>query len=292
MAFTPLVAIPIQLQDSTTSVNMSGGSLEFFLAGTSTPTNLFSNSGGTSIGTSITLNSGGYPEAAGNVITLFRDSSIALKIVGKDASAITVWTSDGLEDSLVLLASTSNAKGASLIGVEDAGNFFAGDDQEAVNQDIGGSYLKNTVDRTGITATYTFASGGVIAMADQEIQRALLVDYAVKHNTITSVSGVLTLDLVTGNSFSTTLFENVTSIVIDNPPATGIRGDLSILFIQDSGGGAFTVAWPTTGANPVKWPGGTAPVITTTNSAEDEITLRTFTAGNPWRGGFSQVFGF
>ena len=94
--FVPLIPIPIQLQDSTTSVNMSSGTLEFFLSGTSTPTNLFSNNTGTSIGNSITLNAGGYPESGGNVITLFRDASIALKIVGKNAAGTILWTADKL----------------------------------------------------------------------------------------------------------------------------------------------------------------------------------------------------
>lgn len=92
--FVPLQALPAQFQDSTTSVNLSGGTLTFFLAGTSTPTNLFSDNAGTSIGTSITLNSGGYPESGGNVIYLFRDDSIDLKIVLKDATSGTEWTAD------------------------------------------------------------------------------------------------------------------------------------------------------------------------------------------------------
>ena len=285
MAFVPLLPIPIQLQDSTTSLNMSGGSLEFFLAGTSTPTNLFSNSSGTSIGPSISLNAGGYPEAAGHIITLFRDSSIALKIVGKDAAEITVWTADGLKDSLVILASTSNAEGASLVGVEDAGSFFVGTELEAITQDIGANYLKNTVDKTGITATYTFA-GGVIAMADNEIRRALLLDYAVKNNSVSSAAGVLTLDLTTGNSFVTTLTENITTVTISNPPATGNYGQFVWKIIQDGAGGAFTVTFPAS----FIWPGGTAPVITTSNGAIDEVTARTIDAGTEWRGSFSQAF--
>lgn len=286
MAFVPLISIPIQLQDSTTSVNMSGGSLEFFLAGTSTPTNLFSDNSGTSIGTSIGLNSGGYPEAGGNVITLFRDSSIAIKIVGKDAADDVVWTSDGLKDSLVLLASTANAEGASLVSVEDSGNFFTGTELETVTQDIGGSYLKNTVNRTGITAVYTFASGGVLALADQEIRRALLVDYAVKHKVVSSSSNVIELDLEDGNSFVTTLTENITTVTLSNPPATGIYGQLVWKIIQDGAGGAFTVTFPAS----VLWPSGTAPTITVTNDAIDEITLRTIDAGTEWRGSFSQAF--
>ena len=95
--YVPLGPLPLQFSDSVTSVNMSGGTVEFFLAGTSTPTNLFSDNAGTSIGTSITLNSGGMPESGGNVITLWRDISISLKLVLKNAAGTAISTSDNLE---------------------------------------------------------------------------------------------------------------------------------------------------------------------------------------------------
>jgi hypothetical protein len=94
--YIPLSALPFQFQDTVTSRNMSGGSIEFYLAGTNTPTNLFSDSAGTSIGTSITLNSGGMPESGGNVITLWRDESIALKLVLKSAAGAVISTSNNL----------------------------------------------------------------------------------------------------------------------------------------------------------------------------------------------------
>lgn len=283
--FVPLLAIPIQLQDSTTSVNMASGSLEFFLAGTSTPTNMFSDNAGTSIGTSITLNSGGYPESGGNVITLFIDSSISYKIVGKDAAAATVFTSDNIGSSLSILASVSNAKGASLIGVEDSGAFFAAAEVEAILADIGGNYLKKDVAKT-ITAVYTFGSGGALALADFQIRRAELLDYGITHNAVSSSSGTVVLDLETGNSFVTTLTENITTVTLSNPPATGTYGQLVWKIIQDGSAGAFTVAFPAS----VLWPSGTAPTITVTNDAIDEVTLRTIDAGTQWRGSFSQAF--
>lgn len=88
--YIALTNIPIQLQDLTTSVNLSGGSLEFYLAGTSTPTNLYSDDTGTSIGTSITLNSGGLPESNNNVVTLYYDSDVAVDIATKNSSGTEV----------------------------------------------------------------------------------------------------------------------------------------------------------------------------------------------------------
>ena len=94
--YIPLQNTPLQLQDSITSINMTGGSLEFFLAGTTTETDLFSDSTGSSIGSSCVINSGGYPESGSNVITLFRDQSIPLKVVAKDATGLIIWTADGI----------------------------------------------------------------------------------------------------------------------------------------------------------------------------------------------------
>lgn len=92
--YVPLTPLPFQYQDAVTSANMIAGSIAFFLAGTSTPTNLFSDDAGTSIGTSVTLNSGGYPESGGNVIALFQDDSIALRLVLRNAVGGTIDTVD------------------------------------------------------------------------------------------------------------------------------------------------------------------------------------------------------
>ena len=42
---------------------------------------------------------------------------------------------------------------------------------------------------------------------------------------------------------------------------------LSLKIIQDSGASGYTITWPTS----VKWPGGTAPTLTSTASAEDQL---------------------
>lgn len=113
--YIPLVNVPIQYQDTVTGANLSGGSLEFYQAGTSTATPLFSDDEGTSIGTSITLNSGGMPESGGSVINLFRDQSIALKLVLKNAAGSIVATFDDIP-AVASFDSTSSNK---LAGIEE-----------------------------------------------------------------------------------------------------------------------------------------------------------------------------
>lgn len=128
--YVPISPVPLQFMDGNGDP-LSGATLSFFLSGTSTPTNLFSDNIGTSIGSSITTNSRGYPESGGNVITLFRDTSVDIKIELDDGS--TVFTSDGLNSELDVLASTANGEGASLVSIEDtAGNFTATDVEGAL----------------------------------------------------------------------------------------------------------------------------------------------------------------
>jgi hypothetical protein len=106
--YIPVTNIPIQFVDAS-GVPLVGGSLEFYLAGTSTATDLFSDDAGTSIGTSIDLNALGYPESGGNLVFLFRDQSKALKIVLKDALAATVGTFDDIP-AVASFDSASSAK--------------------------------------------------------------------------------------------------------------------------------------------------------------------------------------
>lgn len=56
------------------------------------------------------------------------------------------------------LASTANGEGASLVGVEDAGNWFATGDVESILQ-----YLAEEVDKAQDYVTYTVGTGGVTA---------------------------------------------------------------------------------------------------------------------------------
>jgi len=179
------------------------------------------------------------------------------------------------EDTVLALAAT-------LVSVADTAGNFTAVNVETVLAELSDNFLKlGRVNTIAAVQTHTAA----VQLSDNELRRPLLLDFAIKHNAVSSVSGTLTLDLSTGNSFVTTLDEN-TTIVISNPPATGNYGQFAIKIIQDGAGGAYTVTWPAA----VKWPSGTAPVITVTNNAIDEVTLRTIDAGAEWRGSFSQAF--
>jgi hypothetical protein len=121
--YIPLSPFPIQAVDANGSP-LVGGTIEFYLSGTTTPANLFSDSAGTSIGTSVTLNSLGYPASGGNVVTLFRNTAVNYKLIAKTALGVTIWTADTLNSVLTVIASVSASEGASLVGIQDAANNY------------------------------------------------------------------------------------------------------------------------------------------------------------------------
>ena len=110
---------------------------------------------------------------------------------------------------------------------------------------------------------------------DKELDRAMFKDYGVKHQTVASIDGVLTIDWTLGNSVFVLLTENITSIVLENPPPAGYYGQLRIRFLQNSTGGWAVSGWPTT-----KWAAGAAPTMTpAATTGRDVILLETDDVG-------------
>ncbi len=252
--------------------NSSGAKLFFFEFGTSTPKTTFSDFALTSSNTDPVLS-----DADGFFGDIFTDiqGTVTLE-TSADVNVYGPIDFFAPEDGISALAA------ANVSVLDTAGNFTA-TDVELVLKEISDDWAKLARTNT-FSAIQTFTAA--LQISDQELRRALLLDYAVKHNSISSAAGTLTIDLTTGNSFVTTLTENITTVTISNPPATGDYGQFVIKIIQDGAGGAFTITWPAS----VLWPGGTAPTITVTNNAIDEVTLRTIDAGTEWRGSFSQAF--
>lgn len=125
-----------------------------------------------------------------------------------------------------------------------------------------------------------------LRMFDTVVSGAAFENYGVVSNVTTSTSGTLVLTYEDGQVYEHTLTENVTTVSIALPPASGTLGEILIKFKQN-GTGSWTVAWPAS----VKWPGGVAPVITTTaTTGTDLISLKTWDAGTTWYGNFSQDY--
>jgi hypothetical protein len=111
----------------------------------------------------------------------------------------------------------------------------------------------------------------------------VLDDYAIQHATAGSAAGVADIDFEDGNSHYLPLTENITTLTLSNPPVSGRLGQLEIEILQDSV--ARTIAWPAS----VKWPGGTAPDLSTTN-ATYLVHLRTRDGGTTYLGSYLENF--
>lgn len=121
--------------------------------------------------------------------------------------------------------------------------------------------------------------GGTLGCLDNVVSRPELQDYAETSTTPSSSAGTLTLDLETGNVFEVTLTEDVTTLNLNNPPASGSAGSIFLIIAQDATGG-WSITWP----GSVQWPGGTAPTLTGTASSVDIVSLVTRDGGTTWYG--------
>jgi hypothetical protein len=96
-------------------------------------------------------------------------------------------------------------------------------------------------------------------------------------NVLGNRTGATTLNLATGNVFSITL-TGATNFTITGATA-GAACSFGLYLKQDATGSRL-VTWPAS----VKWPGGTAPTLTTTAAATDIIVLESIDGGATWFG--------
>jgi len=92
-------------------------------------------------------------------------------------------------------------------------------------------------------------------------------------------SNTLTLDLSLGSVFYVPLNANITTITISGFAASGNVNSFTLMFTAD--GTARTVTWPSS----IKWPGGTAPTLTSTNNKVDVLNFFS-------RDGGTTIYGF
>ena len=94
-------------------------------------------------------------------------------------------------------------------------------------------------------------------------------------------AGVLTLDCSLANTFAVSLNAAITSFTVSNIPTTGSYYEFNLEFTAD--GTARSVTW-TFSSVAVKWPGGTAPTLTSTSGKKDTFVFYTYDAGTTWLG--------
>lgn len=107
--------------------------------------------------------------------------------------------------------------------------------------------------------------------------------YVEKTQSVTAAT-TTTVDLKLGNILLLDHSTNVTTLTLNNVPGfTGRTYSITIERTKDASGTARSITWPAS----FKWPGGTAPTLTSTTGAVDIITAYTRNAGTTWRAFFS-----
>ena len=137
---------------------LSGGSIEAYLAGTTTPTPMYTDNVGTSAGATITLNARGEPEVSSNTVNIWTDDSISYKFVLKDSAGASIWTTDniskttGTDVTAATIADLRSLTPGNLVSAYIQGYYAAGDggaghfywDASATESDDGGSVILPT----------------------------------------------------------------------------------------------------------------------------------------------------
>jgi len=138
------------------------------------------------------------------------------------------------------------------------------------------------------TANVLFRStGNTFEIGSSTVTNNLAVYGAVNETqTFVTISlSTLNLVLTSASFFVVNLNSSITATNFLNPPATSRA--YSFVLQLCSTGVARSVVWPTT----VKWPGGSAPVLTTLLTSVDSFTFLTYDGGNNYFG-FPSGFDF
>ena len=119
---------------------------------------------------------------------------------------------------------------------------------------------------------------GTLGLADNEVDRPWLKDYAVSVKNYGSIATNSIFDYSLGPVFTATFVSSAT-LSISNPPASGRYGEVMLILCN---GGVGSVTWTN-----FKWPGGIAPILAT--AGVDIIAALTVDGGASWRGSIAQA---
>jgi hypothetical protein len=95
--YYPIHPLPFPIMNPDTGNAASGFTLEAYLAGTSTPTNMYSDDAGTVIGTTLSINSKGYPiNGASSVVSIFLETGLDYDFILRDEESNQEWAISGI----------------------------------------------------------------------------------------------------------------------------------------------------------------------------------------------------
>jgi hypothetical protein len=170
------------------------------------------------------------------------------------------------------------AEGCAPSGINDAirtlmshlKNFQSGTSADTYNANVAAITTANIV-TANVTGTATVA---VVQMADNNLIRPKLMDYAIKGSALGNTGTAATINFESANFFSATSTA-ATTWAFTNPVASG---DFGGFVLELTNGGAYTQVWPAA----VDWPAGAAPTLTA--SGKDILVFVTRDAGTTYHG--------
>ena len=128
-----------------------------------------------------------------------------------------------------------------------------------------------------ITAT-TVSSTNLLTTSG-DLTTTKLTDYSESKSSPTISSSALTLDLNNSQVFTVALNSNISTLTISNVEARANTAQ-GFTLILTADGTARTISWP----GSVKWPSGTGPTLTSTNTKVDILSFLTPDNGTTWYG--------
>jgi hypothetical protein len=141
----------------------------------------------------------------------------------------------------------------------------------------GGTTTRVLYNNSGVLGEYPITGSGSVVLSTSPTVTTGTYTGLNETQTSPSISGgTLTLNCAVGNVFAVALNASVTTLSFTNVPASGKAYALTLSLTAN--GTAYTITW---GAA-VKWPGGTAPTLTSTNGKVDTFVLYTYDGGTTW----------
>jgi len=230
---------------------------------------LFAAAGsGTSVGLQVgsgkTLSVGGTLVGSGTVTLDSAAISAASATISDLGTVTTVDLNGGTIDGVTIGGTTAGAITATNLTGTGTITFNG-----ATVTDLG---TVGTIDLNGGTVDGVTVGGSVAGAVTATTLKS--TSTRETSNNVTQSTGTLTLDCATGNAFSFTPSQNITTLTITNVPSSGDAYSM----VLKIAGSAYTIAW---GAA-VKWAGGQAPALSSSN--HDVIVLMTVDGGTTWYG--------
>lgn len=218
-------------------------------------------------------------------ITLF-DGTTGKAIKASTLTGLLKATS-GVPAAVVSGTDIKTVGGASLLGSGDVG---------AIGAAYGGTGVANNAANTitfsgnyGLTLTLSNTtsvslptSGTLATLAGTETLSGKTITALKETKTAPTIStNVVTIDCSAGNMFAVALNAAINSFTVSNIPSAGTMYAFVLEFTAD--GTPRTATWTFQGVA-VKWAGGTAPTLTSTNGKKDSFVFYTWDAGTTWIG--------